>query len=174
MTKDINMKRLFLIIVAVAGFAISAEAQAYGNAGELYLLDETFYMDGIPLNDGDLRYILGEETFNNVYLPARKKLRGANTLAYIGGTFIGAGVGLAVGDLVSSAIYGYELTGKPFLIYGCVSLAGAIPAIIAWQMSKKGNAAYARIAETYNKETGKVMELTLGPAKSGFGIAFTF
>jgi len=55
-----------MILVAVAGFAISAEAQTYGNAGEIYLLDETFYMDGMPLNDGELRYILGEETFNNV------------------------------------------------------------------------------------------------------------
>ena len=88
------MKRLLMILVAVAGFAISAEAQTFGNAGEIYLLDETFYMDGMPLNDGELRYILGEETFNNVYLPARKKLRGANTLGYIGGTLIGAGVGV--------------------------------------------------------------------------------
>lgn len=168
------MKRLLLIIVAVAGFAISADAQTFGNAGEIYLLDETFYMDGMPLNDGELRYILGEETFNNVYLPARKKLRGANTLGYIGGTLIGAGVGLAVGDLVSSAVYGYKLTAQPYLIYAGISLVGLIPTFIAMEMSRKGNAAYARIAETYNKETGKVMELTLGPAKSGFGIAFTF
>lgn len=83
-------------------------------------------------------------------------------------------MGLAVGDLVSSAVYGYKLTAQPYLIYAGISLVGLIPTFIAMEMSRKGNAAYARIAETYNKETGKVMELTLGPAKSGFGIAFTF
>ena len=41
-------------------------------------------------------------------------------------------------------------------------------------MSKNGSATYARIAENYNKNTGKVMELTLSPAKSGFGIAINF
>jgi hypothetical protein len=41
-------------------------------------------------------------------------------------------------------------------------------------MSRKGMETYARIAETYNKNTGKIMELSISPASSGFGIAFNF
>jgi hypothetical protein len=41
-------------------------------------------------------------------------------------------------------------------------------------MAKNGQTAYMRIAETYNKTTGKVTELTLSPARTGFGLAINF
>ncbi|MBE6241325.1 MAG: hypothetical protein E7115_07530 [Bacteroidales bacterium] len=168
------MKRLLLILTTLTGLASVTDAQTNDNAGKIYVLNEKFYMDGIPLNDGELYYFLGEDVYKEEYLPAQKKIRTANTLGYIGGTCMGAGIGLAAGQLISSAVYGFEITAKPYVIYGSITLAGLIPTLVAFSLSKNGNATYARIADSYNKRTGKVLELTLGPASSGFGISLNF
>ena len=62
------MKRLLLIIVAVAGFAISADAQFFNNEGKLYVMNDMFYINGIPLNDGEILNLLGEDVYNEEYL----------------------------------------------------------------------------------------------------------
>ena len=153
------MKRLLLIIVAVAGFAISADAQFFNNEGKLYVMNDMFYINGIPLNDGEILNLLGEDVYNEEYLPARNKLRTADVMA---------------GQLVATAAYGGEFAARPYIVYGCIAAVGIIPSVLHFTMSKNGSATYARIAENYNKNTGKVMELTLSPAKSGFGIAINF
>ena len=55
------MKRLMLIIAALASFALSSFAQSHLTDGQLYVVDEQFYMNGLPLNDGELKALLGEE-----------------------------------------------------------------------------------------------------------------
>lgn len=168
------MKRLLLIIVAVAGFAISADAQFFNNEGKLYVMNDMFYIDGIPLKDGEILNLLGEDVYNEEYLPARNKLRTADVMGYIGATLVGTGVGCAAGQLVATAAYGGEFAARPYIVYGCIAAVGIIPSVLHFTMYKNGSATYARIAENYNKNTGKVMELTLSPAKSGFGIAINF
>lgn len=168
------MKRFIIIIAAVAGFAFSANAQTYYDDGELSVSHDTFCLNGMPLDDGQVLDLLGKEVYDHEYLPAKKKLKTAGTLEYIGGTMIGFGIGCAIGDLLSNTIYGGELNAKSYITYGCISLAGVVPAIIGSRMSRNGMATYARIAESYNRNTGKVTELTLSPAKSGLGIALNF
>ena len=168
------MKRLLAILAFIAGFIFSANAQTTDETSQLSVSNDRFFINGMPLNDGEILDLLGEDIYNNEYLPARKKLKTANTLGYVGGTIMGLGIGCAAGDLVSSAIYGYEIKAQPYIIYGCITVVGLIPTLIHFQMAKNGHATYARIAETYNKTTGKVTELTLSPAKTGFGLAINF
>lgn len=168
------MKRLLMIIVALAGFAFCANAQTGYDDSELSIVHDTFCLNGMPLNDGEVLDLLGKDVYENEYLPAKKKLKASGTLGYVGGTLIGVGIGCAVGDLVGKALYGGEFNARSYIAYGCISLAGVIPAIIGARMSRNGMATYARIAESYNKNTGKVIELTLSPAKSGLGIALNF
>lgn len=172
--KQIDMKRLILIIIAALGFAIGSKAQSYNIDDRLYVVNETFYMNGVPLTEGELFHLLGDEVYNNEYLPASKKLKTSNILGYIGGTLVGTGVGCALGHAISTLAYGGEFYARPYAVYGCITLVGLIPSILHFNMSKKGVSTYASIAESYNKSTGKVMELTLSPASSGFGIALNF
>lgn len=168
------MKRIILIIAALASFALSSFAQSHLTDGQLYVVGEQFYMNGLPLNDGELKDLLGEEMYNDDYLSARKKLRVSNTLGYIGGTLVGTGVGCALGNAISTLAYGGEFYARPYIVYGGIAVIGLIPSILHFSMSRKGMETYARIAETYNKNTGKIMELSISPASSGFGIAFNF
>ena len=87
--KQIDMKRLILIIIAALGFAIGSKAQSYNIDDRLYVVNETFYMNGVPLTEGELFHLLGDEVYNNEYLPASKKLKTSNILGYIGGTLVG-------------------------------------------------------------------------------------
>ena len=128
----------------------------------------------VALGSGLIFVVSGMLPIDNEYLPAKKKLKTASTLGYVGGTIMGLGIGCAARDLVSSAIYGYEIKAQPYIIYGCITVVGLIPTLIHFQMAKNGQAAYMRIAETYNKTTGKVTELTLSPARTGFGLAINF
>ena len=168
------MKRLILILIAATGFALNSNAQFIDNGGELYVENNMFYLNGMPLNDGEVLAIIGDDVYNNVYLPARKKIKSAETIGYIGGTMMGVGVGLAAGDLVSSALYGTTGDSRRYLVYGGITLVGLIPTLVSFSMVKNGRSAYTRIAETYNKCTGRTTELNLGPAGSGLGIALNF
>lgn len=168
------MKRVLTILAFMAGFIFNANAQTADETSQLNVSNDRFFINGMPLNDGEILDLLGEDIYNNEYLPAKKKLKTANTLGYVGGTIMGIGVGCAAGDLVSSAIYGYKIKAQPYIIYGCITAVGLIPTLIHFHMVKNGQAAYARIAETYNKTTGKVTELTLSPARTGFGLAINF
>lgn len=168
------MKRLLTVLVFIVGFIFNANAQTTDETSQLNVSNDRFFMNGMPLNDGEILDLLGEDVYNNEYLPARKKLKTASTLGYVGGTIMGVGVGCAVGDLVSSALYGYEIKAQSYIVYGCITAVGLIPTLIHFQMTKNGQAAYMRIAETYNKTTGKVTELTLSPARTGFGLAINF
>ena len=168
------MKRLILILIAATGFALNSNAQFIDNGGELYVENNMFYLNGMPLNDGEVLAIIGDDVYNNVYLPARKKIKSAETIGYIGGTMMGVGVGLAAGDLISSALYGTTGDSRRYLVYGGITLVGLIPTLVSFSMVKNGRSAYTRIAETYNKGTGRTTELNLGPASSGLGIALNF
>lgn len=159
------MKRLLTAVALLVGFIFNVNAQTTDDPSQLNVSNDMFFINGMPLNDGEILDLLGEDIYNNEYLPAKKKLKTANTLGYVGGTIMGLGIGCAAGDLVSSAIYGYEIKAQPYLIYGCITVAGLIPTLIHFKMAKNGQAAYMRIAETYNKTTGKVTELTLSPSK---------
>ena len=174
------MKRILTTLATVVAFCFCASAQqstfmpALNENSQMYVMDNVFYIDGMPVSDGTLLYLLGEDVFNNEYLPAKKKFETAGIIGYIGGTIMGIGLGCAAGDLLVSAIYGTQLNGRSYAIYGCVTAIGLIPTLIHFHMAKKGEAEYTRIAETYNKNTGKVTGLTLSPARSGFGIAINF
>lgn len=91
------MKRFIIIIAAVAGFVFSANAQTYYDDGELSVSHDTFCLNSMPLDDGQVLDLLGKEVYDNEYLPAKKKLKTAGTLEYIGGTMIGFGIGCAIG-----------------------------------------------------------------------------
>ena len=80
--------------------------------------------------------IIGDDVYNNVYLPARKKIKSAETIGYIGGTMMGVGVGLAAGDLVSSALYGTTGDSRRYLVYGGITLVGLIPTLVSFSMVK--------------------------------------
>lgn len=174
------MKRILatLAILFAVCFCASAQENTYmptfNENSQLYVVNDMFYIDGMPLTDGTLLYLLGEDVYNNEYLPAQQKFKTAGAVGYIGGTIMGIGIGCAAGDLIVSAIYGNPLNGRSYAIYGCVTAIGLIPTLIAFHMEKNGRAAYANIAETYNKNTGKVTALTLSPARSGLGIAINF
>lgn len=168
------MKQFFLIFAAMIGFAICTDAQTLNNDGKLYVVNDTFYMNGIPVSDGELVMLLGEDLYNEEYLTARKKLQTSNILGYIGGTLVGTGVGCAAGNAISTLAYGGTFRARPYIVYGCITVAGLIPSLIHFNMNKKGRDAFNRIAATYNKNTGKVMELTVSPASNGFGIALNF
>ena len=66
------MKQFFLIFAAMIGFAICTDAQTLNNDGKLYVVNDTFYMNGIPVSDGELVMLLGEDLYNEEYLTARK------------------------------------------------------------------------------------------------------
>ncbi len=168
------MKRLLTAVTLLVGFIFNTNAQTTDCPSQLNVSNDRFFINGMPLNDGEILDLLGEDIYNNEYLPAKKKLKTANTLGYVGSTIMGLGIGCAAGDLVSSALYGYEIKAQPYIIYGCITVVGLIPTLIHFQMAKNGQAAYMRIAETYNKTTGKVTELTLSPARTGFGLAINF
>ena len=168
------MKRLLTVVALFVGFIFNTNAQTTDGPSQLNVSNDRFFINGMPLNDGEILDLLGEDIHNNEYLPAKKKLKTASTLGYIGGTIMGLGIGCAAGDLVSSAIYGYEIKAQPYIIYGCITVVGLIPTLIHFKMAKNGQAAYMRIAETYNKTTGKVTALTLSPARTGFGLAINF
>lgn len=167
------MKKLVIILIALAGIAIGADAQTTYD-DRLYFSGDRFYLNGMPLNDGELMSILGEDVYNNEYLKARKQIRASNTLGYIGGTLMGTGLGCALGHAISTLAYGGEFQARPYIVYGGITIAGLIPSLIHFNMNKKGKETFTRIAERYNTQTGKVMELTLSPARSGFGIALNF
>lgn len=167
------MKRIIIIIAAAFGFAIGMNAQTTYD-DRLYFSGDRFYLNGIPLNDGELMSILGEDVYNNEYLKARKQIRTSNTLGYIGGTLMGTGLGCALGNAISTLAYGGEFQARPYIVYGGITIVGLIPTLIHFNMNKKGKETFTRIAERYNTQTGKVMELTLSPARSGFGIALNF
>lgn len=166
------MKKLILIIIAFMGFAFGADAQI--NNDKLILSGDTFYMNGLPLNDGELSKVIGADLYNEEYLPAKRKLRTSDTMGYIGATLVGSGIGLLAGQGISDLAYGNEFRARPYIVYGCVAAVGIIPSILYFTLDKKGKEAYTRIAETYNGKTGEIRELTLSPAKNGFGIALNF
>lgn len=175
-----TMKRIIttLATVIAACFCATAQQNIYmptlNENSQLSVVEDIFYVDGVPVTDGTLLYLLGEDVYNNEYLPAKKKFQTAGALGYIGGTIMGIGLGCAAGDLIVSAIYGNPLNGRSYAVYGCVTALGLIPTLIHFQIAKNGRAEYTRIAESYNKNTGKVTGLTLTPARSGFGIAINF
>ena len=78
-----TMKRLILILIAATGFALNSNAQFIDNGGELYVENNMFYLNGMPLNDGEVLAIIGDDVYNNVYLPARKRIKSAETIGYI-------------------------------------------------------------------------------------------
>ena len=55
------MKRFIIIIAAVAGFVFSANAQTYYDDGELSVSRDTFCLNGMPLDDGQVLDLLGKE-----------------------------------------------------------------------------------------------------------------
>lgn len=170
---QIEMKRFIIILIALTGAAIGADAQT-ASEDRMYFAGDRFYMNGIPLNDGEMISLIGEDAYNNEYLSARKKLRTSNTLGYIGGTLMGTGLGLALGNAISTLAYGGDFQARPYIVCGGITVAGLIPTIIHLHLNKAGKETFMRIAERYNEQTGKVMELTLSPAESGFGIALNF
>ena len=121
------MKRLLTAVALLAGFIFNANAQTTDDPSQRNISNDMFFINGMPLNEGEILDLLGEDIYNNEYLPAKKKLKTANTLGYVGGTIMGLGIGCAAGDLVSSALYGYEIKAQPYIIYGCITVVGLIP-----------------------------------------------
>ena len=121
------MKRLLTAVALLAGFIFNANAQTTDDPSQLNVSNDMFFINGMPFNEGEILDLLGEDIYNNEYLPAKKKLKTANRLGYVGGTIMGLGIGCAAGDLVSSALYGYEIKAQPYIIYGCITVVGLIP-----------------------------------------------
>lgn len=126
------MIRFIIIIAAAFGFAIGLNAQTHNFEDRLHVVNETFYLNGVPLTEGELSYILGDEIYISRHL----------------------------------------IPGSCFI--SILTLIGLIPSILHFSMTKNTVKTYTSIAESYNKSTGKVMELTLSPASKGFGIALNF
>ena len=89
------MKRLLTAVALLAGFIFNANAQTTDDPSQLNVSNDMFFINGMPLNDGEILDLLGEDIYNNEYLPAKKKLKTANTLGYVGGTIMGLGIGCA-------------------------------------------------------------------------------
>lgn len=74
------MKRIITTLATVIAACFCATAQqqniympTLNENSQLSVVEDIFYVDGVPVTDGTLLYLLGEDAYNNEYLPAKKK-----------------------------------------------------------------------------------------------------
>lgn len=62
------MKRLLTAVALLVGFIFNANAQTTDDPSQLNVSNDRFFINGMPLNDGEILDLLGEDIYNNEYL----------------------------------------------------------------------------------------------------------
>lgn len=131
------MKRLLLVFVAVVFAAVSMNAQVAGDASAISYKGGNLYQDGIKLSPNQVLQALGQETYDNVYKPAKGMRTAGIVLLSVGATSAAIGAGMAISGAVlanrsepGSSIGGGIETGFG-LIFGVSGVAvGAVGGIL--------------------------------------------
>jgi len=154
------MKKIAFALVALVVSCISLNAQVAESAFNLNYKGGSFYQNGTKLTPEQLCSVIGRQTFDEVYKPA-KNLRTAGVAVLSTGCGVTAvGAGLVIGGIIEgssksgSATAGTISTGVGVIIAGC----GAVTAITG-----------GILMGCANKKMKSII-----PASNGAGLAFVF
>lgn len=166
------MKRFFAIIT-LGLIAITANAQKINPSeapeGQM-VFNGSYWIDGVRLNDGILKTMVGEEAFRKDYLKAKRMYRFGNSITCVG---IGV-IALGAGDMLlesivneSGDVYQNIKTGLFISGTGLLITAVGLPLMVV------GKKKSIEFTNRFNNGTYDA-ELTLGPTTQGLGIALNF
>jgi len=151
---------VFFAFVFMIMTSIAMNAQVASSNSDFEFRSGKFYQNGTVISPDQLSNILGQESYDNQYLPAKKKRTAGVACLSAGSSVAVVGVGLIVygavsGNSTSSSAFG----GMVAVGTGCITAAvGAAAAITGGILMSSAN---------------KKMK-NLRPASSGIGLAMTF
>ena len=152
------MKHIITLLLFICAFAFTSQAQYIHRDNTNFITDT-----GVQLTDSELISIIGQDTFYETVVGARKQYEAGGNLIFGGSlAFMSGIICYAVGAYDSD--FGYFLTGT-FLLGGAATLdAGIVLRII-------GKSRLNWVESYANKNYSSI---NLGVTPNGFGISMTF
>jgi len=150
-------KFISIIAILLAGIALSTEvanAQVAADAAGLQYKKGHLLQNGVKLNSEQALQVLGQETYNQFYKPAKALRISGISLVSVGGGVFAVGAGVFIGAMASKS------AGDAF---------AAMPAVI---IMGSGAAIAAVGGVLWGIGDSKMKKIV--PAKSGAGLALVF
>jgi len=149
------MKKIIVSVVVMIMACIAANAQVAADNSSLEFRGGKFYQNGSVIAPSQLSSLLGQETYDREYIPARKTRTAGIACLSAGGAVTAAGAGLIIGSLGNDyATKGMVLMTGGIIIAGCGAAAAITGGVLLGVANKKLK--------------------NLHPASSGAGIALVF
>jgi len=155
--KKIVIALIAMLFVSVALNTEIARAQVRGTAAEnvsLQYKKGNLYQNGIKLAPEQVLNIVGQETYTNMYKPARAMKISGISLVSVGGGIFCLGGGLFIGALTSKSAADVFVAMPSIYIMGTGAVVAAVGGVL-WGVG--------------NKKMKKIV-----PASSGAGLALVF
>jgi len=161
----------------------------YRYADKVEISRGDFYLNGRELDDYETRQFIGDEIYNNTFIPARRQRKAGMVLSTIGGVVTGVGtivtiVGVATsttthtwyqdssgrtwGDKYTDNISPALLAGAIIAPVGFVILGTGIPLMVI------GTKRLNWVEEDANDKLSHPMTLNLNSSANGFGLCLNF